>query len=414
MNKEFFKKNRAKLMENIADNSIVVLFAGKPSKKTADEAYPFTPNRNFYYATGIDEDSIILVMTKIKGRIEENLLIQKADPIMEKWVGKTISAEAAKEVSGIDTVGYIEELEGRVHRILTHPNLQNLYLDLERDNYGASLTQSQLFARDVIEKYPYVIVKNIFPLFVQLRMVKEEVEIEQIKEAIRITKSGIENLIKNAKAGMKEYEMEAYFDFVLKSNGIKDYAFKTICASGENGTVLHYSANNAEAKEGDLVLLDLGAQYGYYSADISRTFPVSGKFTERQREIYNIVLKAQMETMKVIKAGVPFAEINKTTRTVLAEGLKRIGLIKNDSELSNYYYHGVSHFLGLDTHDVGHRDIELKPGMVLTVEPGLYIAEEGIGIRIEDDVIVTESGCENLSPQIIKTVEEIEAFMAIR
>lgn len=412
MNKEFFKKNRTKLMEKVVDNSLVVLFAGKAPKKSADEAYPFTPNRNFYYVVGIDEDNIILVMTKIGGKVEETLYIQKADPVMEKWVGKTISAEEAKKVSAVENVNYIEEFETKIHRTLLNPHFENIYLDLERDNYSAALTQPQLLAKEIVEKYPYARVKNIFPLFVQLRMIKEEAEIDLIKEAISITEKGIYNLIGNAKPGMREYELEAYFDFALKTNGVKDFAFKTICASGKNGTVLHYVANNAVAQENDLVLLDLGAQYGYYNADISRTFPVSGKFTERQKEIYNIVLKAQFETMKVIKAGVPFAEINKRTRVVLAEELKKIGLIKEDSELSNYYYHGVSHFLGLDTHDVGDREVELKPGMVLTVEPGLYIAEEGIGIRIEDDVLVTEEGCENLSPQIIKTVEEIEDFMA--
>jgi Xaa-Pro aminopeptidase len=414
MNKEFFKKNRIKLMEKVENNSLVVLFSGKAPKKTADEAYSFTPNRNFYYASGIEEDNIILIMTKIGEKIEEIVYIKKADPVMEKWVGKSISTEAAREVSGIETVGYIEEFEGKMHKIFMNPNFENLYLDLERDNFEAAFTQSQLFAKDVIEKYPFVRVKNIFSLFAQLRMIKEEEEIHQIKEAIKITDDGIKSLVSNAKPGMKEYELEAHFDFVLKSCGVKDFAFKTICASGKNATVLHYSANNSEVGAADLVLLDLGAQYGYYNADISRTFPVSGKFTERQKEIYNIVLKAQLETMKVIKAGIPFAEINKTTRRVLAEELIRIGLIKEDSELSNYYYHGVSHFLGLDTHDVGDREVNIKPGMVLTVEPGLYIAEEGIGIRIEDDVLVTENGCENLSPQIIKTVEEIEAFMSKR
>jgi Xaa-Pro aminopeptidase len=412
MNKEFFKKNRDKLMEKVADNSLLVLFAGKAPKKSADEAYPFTPNRNFFYVSGIEEDKVILVMAKTGNKVEQTLYIQKADPVMEKWVGKTITENEAKETSGVENIGYIEDFEGKIHKALSSGTIENLYLDLERDNWEAALTQSQLFAKDVVEKYPYAGIKDIYPLFVELRMIKEAEEVEQIKEAIKVTDAGIKNLLKNAKAGLKEYQLEAHFDFVLKSSGIKDYAFKTICAAGKNATVLHYVDNNSVVGENDLVLLDLGAQYGYYSADISRTFPVSGKFTERQKEIYNIVLKAQLETIKVIKAGAEFQELNKTTRKVLTEELKRIGLIKEEAELSNYYYHGVSHYLGLDTHDVGSRETVLKSGMVLTVEPGLYIAEEGIGIRIEDDVVVTENGCENLSSQIIKTVEEIEAFLS--
>jgi Xaa-Pro aminopeptidase len=210
---------------------------------------------------------------------------------------------------------------------------------------------------------------------------------------------------------MMEYEVEANFDYVLKCFGVTDYAFKTIAASGVNATVLHYSQNNTKTQDGDLILFDLGAQWNYYNADITRTFPLSGKFTERQKEIYNIVLKAMDDTMAVIKPGVPFAKLNETTRASLAEGLKKIGLIKEDSELSKYYFHGVSHYLGLDTHDVGSRDTELKPGMVLTIEPGLYIEEEKIGIRIEDDVLVTEGGSENLAKDIIRTVEDIEKLM---
>jgi Xaa-Pro aminopeptidase len=247
---------------------------------------------------------------------------------------------------------------------------------------------------------------------VQLRTIKSEDEVNELKKAIKITEEGIKSLMKNAKSGIMEYQLEAHFDFVLKNSGVRDYAFKTIAASGKNATVLHYSQNNSLIGENDLVLFDLGAQWNYYNADITRTIPASGKFTERQKEIYNIVLKAQLETIKIMKPGTPFLELNKTTRKVLTEELKRINLIKEDSELSNYYYHGVSHYLGLDTHDVGDREAVLTPGMVLTVEPGLYIAEEGIGIRIEDDVLITEDGNEVLSPDIIKTVEDIETFMS--
>jgi Xaa-Pro aminopeptidase len=414
LNKDFFKKNRERLMERIEDNSIVVLFAGKAPKKSADEAYPFTPNRNFYYLTGIDEDKIILVLTKISGKLEEILFIQKADPVMARWVGETINDEQAKQVSAIENIAFLEEFETRIHRAIANSNIKRVYADLERDSWDSPQSTSEIFVKALHEKYPYVEVNNVFPMVCDLRTIKSEEEVAEIKEAIRITNEGIKNLMKNAKPGMREYEMEAYFDFALKINGVKDFAFKTIAAGGKNATVLHYVDNDSVVNDGDLVLLDLGAQHNYYNGDISRTFPVNGKFTERQKQIYNIVLKAQLETMKFIKAGVPFKEVNLTTRRVLLEELSKIGLVKDDRELSQYYFHGVSHYLGLDTHDVGSRDLDLKPGMILTVEPGLYIEEEGIGIRIEDDVLVTEDGCINLSEGIIKTVEEIEEFLSRR
>lgn len=411
MNSNVFINNRKNLMEGLKDNSVLIMFAGNAPKKSADEAYPFTPNRNFYYLTGVNEEEVILMITKRDKRVEENLFIKKADPVMEKWVGKTISVDEAKAVSGINNIKYMEDFEGTLHKFITMYDINKLYLDLERDSFNSPATKEEVFAKKLIKKYPQVKIKNVYNKICNLRVIKNEEEIEETKKAIAITKEGIESLMKNAKAGMKEYQLEAHFDFVLKTNGVKDYAFKTIAASGKNATVLHYVDNNSEIKDGDLILFDLGAQLNYYNADISRTFPVNGKFTERQKQIYNIVLKAELEVIKAIKPGLPFTELNIIARKVLGEGLKEIGLIKEDTELSNYYYHGVSHYLGLDTHDVGSREAKLEPGMVVTVEPGLYISEEGIGIRIEDDVLVTKEGSEVLSKDIIKTVEEIEAFM---
>ncbi|WP_055665307.1 aminopeptidase P family protein [Desnuesiella massiliensis] len=411
MKKKIYAENRKNLVERLKNNSILIMFAGSAPKKSADEAYPFTPNRNFYYLTGIDEEKIILMISKVNGKVEETLFIQKADPVMEKWVGKTISAEEAKEISAIEGIKHLEDFEATVHRLITTYDIERIYLDLERDRWSSANSISGEFANTIKNRYPQIKVKNIFNSICESRLIKNEEEIEEMKKAIDITKEGIESLMKNAKAGMKEYQLEAYFDFVLKTNGVKDYAFKTIAASGKNATVLHYVANNSDIKDGDLILFDLGAQLNYYNADISRTIPANGKFTERQKQIYNVVLKAELEVIKAIKPGLPFVELNNIAKKHLAEGLKELGVIEKDEELSRYYYHGVSHFLGLDTHDVGSREVELKPGMIVTVEPGLYIEEEAIGIRIEDDVLVTEESYEVLSKDIIKTVEEIEAFM---
>ena len=219
--------------------------------------------------------------------------------------------------------------------------------------------------------------------------------------------------MKNSKEGIKEYELEAYFDFVCKKNGVKDLAFKTIAAAGKNATVLHYVNNDSQLKHGDLILFDLGAQYKYYNADISRTFPVSGKFTERQKEVYNAVLRVNERVIKEMKPGISFLELNKKAKEWIAEECISLGIIKNKEEVSRYYYHSIGHSLGMDTHDIEleNRNVIFQPGMIYTVEPGIYIEEEGIGIRIEDDVLITEEGNEVLTKKMIKTVDEIEEFM---
>jgi Xaa-Pro aminopeptidase len=412
MNKKFFTVNRQKLNNVLSDNSITIFFAGQSPYKSADEKYPFTPNRNFYYLTGIDEEKIIMMMVNVDGKISEMIFIPESDPVMAKWVGETITEDEVKEVSGIEDIRFLKDFESSVASYFDRFNMENLYLDLERQEFNIMQTQSQNFARDIIKRYPYIRVKNIYHDIALLRTIKREEEIELIKKAIDITYDGIKEMWSNAKPGMKEYEVEAYFNYILKKNGVKDFAFPTIAATGKNATILHYVDNNTKTKDGELMLLDLGAQYKYYNGDISRTFPISGKFTDRQKEVYNIVLEANETVMKAVKPGITTSELQDITKRVLADGCKRIGLIKEDSELDRYYFHGVAHPLGLDTHDVGPRNIELESGMVITDEPGLYIEEEGIGVRIEDDILVTENGYVNLSAHIIKSVEEIEEFMS--
>lgn len=412
MQKDFFIKNREALYAQLEDGPLVILFAGKAPHKSADEAYRFVPNRNFYYITGIDEPNVIFTARKNGEKVEEALYIAKSDPFMEKWVGKTISNNEAAEVSGITNVLYLENFEAKVTRTLTASEVSNVYLDLERSELDTQTTKAQQFAARLQVNFPYVQLKNIYPAICRQRVYKKPEEIEKLKKAIKITQDGIRHLMKNAVPGMKEYQLEAHFDFMLNMEGVKEHAFPTIVASGKNGTVLHYDKNNAIAEDGSLVLLDLGAQFEYYNADISYTFPVNGKFTEKQKTYYNLVLKALKETTALIRPGVPFAALNEHAKKVLAEGCMETGLIKEASEISRYYYHGVSHFIGLDTHDVGdYTNLILQPGMVITVEPGIYIAEEEIGIRIEDDVLVTADGFEVLTSGIIREADEIEAFM---
>ncbi|MCJ7691225.1 MAG: aminopeptidase P family protein [Clostridiaceae bacterium] len=412
MEKELFIKNRINLSSKLEENSITLIFAGEAPYKSGDETYFFTPNRNFYYLTGIEREKMILMVVKRNGKTEETLFIEKNDPVLARWVGEKMPQADAKEISGIENIVFLNEFEGTFGSILNRVKIDSLCLDLERQEFNMLNGTPQTFAKSVMERYPYLKVKNIYHEIASLRLIKSKEEIWLIRKAIDITDSGIKELFKNAKVGMMEYELEAHFDFALKTSGVTDFAFKTIAASGKNATILHYDKNNSELQDGKLILFDLGAQYKYYNSDISRTFPVNGKFTDRQKQVYNVVLRAQEAVELIAKPGILFSVLNETAKNVLAQGCIELGLIKEASELPKYYFHGVSHYLGLDTHDVGNRDIELKKGMVLTNEPGLYIEEESMGIRIEDDLLITEDGCENLSKQIIKTVEEIEDFMA--
>ncbi|WP_242235354.1 aminopeptidase P family protein [Bacillus cereus group sp. BfR-BA-01316] len=413
MKSTVFAQNRERLTKTLPDESITILFAGQAPHMSADAHYKFVPNRNFYYLTGIDEPNVIFMLKKFGNSVEETLFIEKSDPVLEKWVGKTVSKEEAEKLSGIKKVVYLDSFEKTMTNTLFVENVKHVNLDLELREWNGTETKTLAFAKHVREQYPHITIGNVYPNICELRVFKTEEEIEIIKEAIAVTKEGIYNVLKHAKADMMEYELEAHFDFTLKSSGIKHHAFNTILASGKNATVLHYEDNDAKVDQGDLVLLDLGAQKDYYNADISYTFPASGTFSSRQKQMYNIVLKALKETTELIKPGLKFAALNEHTKKVLAEECKAIGLIQEDEELSKYYYHGVSHFLGLDTHDVGtYKERVLEEGMVITIEPGLYIEEESIGIRIEDDILITKDGYENLSKDIIRTVEEIEEFMS--
>ena len=414
MNKNIYKFNRDNLLDKIKDNSIVILFAGKAIQKTGDQTYPFIPNRNFYYLTGIKEEDHILVMTKINGVKSSKLYIKDIDLEMEKWVGKSIRKEEAEEIAAVDEVKFKSQFDGDIHGMITMKEEINLYLDLERMSANREGTISHRFANEITTKYPQVRINNVYSKIGELRLKKSQEEVDKIKKAIEITKSGIEKLMSEARVGMKEYELEAYFDFNCKVKGATGLAFTTIAAAGENATTLHYVDNNCELKENDLILFDLGAEYNCYNADISRTFPVNGKFTERQKEVYNAVLRVNEEIINLIKPVMKYKYVNEKATELIAEECIKLGLIKDKSEVRKYYYHSIGHSLGMDTHDIEtpHRDIIFEPGVVFTVEPGIYIAEEGIGIRIEDDILVTEDGVINLSSDIIKTVEEIENFMS--
>lgn len=413
MNKDTNVENRNRFIDSIEDNSIVILFAGNAPKKTGDELYSFTPNRNFYYLTGIEEEEHIVVLSKFKGIVSEKLFLKELNLAQEMWTGKTLRDFEATEVSGIKDTVYMNDFNSYINKLIKGAEEINLYLDLDRESINEVDSAANVFAMNIKNKYPQLVIKNLSSKIIPLRMIKSKEEIEEMRKAIEITINGVKSLMKNAKAGMKEYELEAYFDFSCKINGSKDFAFKTIAAAGKNATTLHYVENNSELKNNDLILFDLGAQWNYYNADITRTFPINGKFTERQKEVYEAVLKVNKAVINKLKPGVDYKELNSWATGLIADECIKLGIIKEKEEVSKYYWHSIGHNLGLDTHDVEPqgRNFIFEEGMVFTVEPGIYIGEEEIGIRIEDDVLITKDGCEVLTKDIIKEVEEIEGFM---
>jgi Xaa-Pro aminopeptidase len=413
MNKDVYIRNRSRFMETIENNSIVLLFAGKPCKKTGDELYQFTQNRNFYYLTGVQEEEHIVLLSKFKGIVSEKLFLKDLDLAKEMWNGRTLRDSEGKNISGIEDVVYMKDFNSNINRLINGCEEINLYLDLDRETVDEVDSIANIFAREIKNKYPQITTKNLSSKIGALRMIKSEQEIAEMQKAIEITIGGVKSLMKNVKVGMKEYELEAYFDFECKTKGVKDLAFRTIAAAGKNATILHYVENNSELKDGDLILFDLGAQWNLYNADITRVFPVNGKFAGRQKEVYEAVLRVNKAVIDKIKPGVDSKELNKWARDLIAEECIKLGIIKEKEEVSKYYWHSIGHNLGLDTHDLGTqgREFTFTEGMVFTVEPGIYIGEEGIGIRIEDDILVTKDGCEVLTKDMIKEVSEIEDFM---
>lgn len=413
MDKNFYIKTRKRLTNSI-DSGAVILFSGEAPVKSGDSLYDFYVNRNFFYLTGINRDKMIFALVKNGENVLETLFIPRDNGDMARWVGDNMTVDEARELSGIEDIKFIDEFDDDFSDYIYRHNVKKVFLDGDnRFNRGA-FSKALQFAENIKKSYPALLIENAEDVFASLRQIKEDEEIECIKKAISITKDGIYSMMKNVKPDMMEYEIEAYFDFELKRNGVKEPAFNTIAAGGKNAATLHYEDNNCVVKDGELILFDLGAAYNGYSADITRTFPINGKFSDEQKYFYDLVLRGQKLVIDKIRPGVPYGELNKVLRKFYVEELKKKGMVKTDSDLSEYYFHSVSHHLGLETHDVGDRNGLLKEGMVITVEPGIYIRSLGLGIRIEDDVVVTKDGCEVLSKDIIKEIDDIEKLMGGR
>ena len=414
INVETLKERRSKLLEFMPEGSFAVLLSGNPMQRTGDQHHEFVVWRNFYYFTNVSRANCALLLVKSDSGIRELLFIDEVSELEEKWSGFRMKKPDASQLSGIaeKDIHGMPNLTKILGSLMMNEGIKQGYFDLERYSFDHLDTENMIFAKEFQAKYPFIGLRNLFPTIAKMRQIKSDDEVENIRTAIQKTQLGIEAMMKVSKPGMHEYELEAHYDFTSKLNGVQEKAFNTIAASGFNATVLHYHDNNMELIDGELVLFDLGCAWNHYAADISRTFPINGKFTQRQKEVYQAVLDVEKAVIEAVKPGIKMSDLNKLAKDLLAGKCRELGLIgDNDDDVMNYYYHSIGHSLGLDTHDVGGRDLVLEPGMVLTIEPGLYIAEEAIGVRIEDDILVTVDGFENLSASIIKEIDEIEEFM---
>ncbi|MGM9626103.1 MAG: aminopeptidase P family protein [Eubacteriales bacterium] len=417
MTSEFFTGNRRRFLDKLEEGSIALLYSGVvPVKSNDQNMHPFSVNRNFYYLTGIDTENVWLVLNKSARGIEEYLFIDQPDEAIIKWNGPMLTREEAAGKSGIagNNICYMQDMDRVVARMLYDGRTLSakpvtVCFSFDRLSMHASPTRAEEYARQIREKYPAAEIRSVSSVLSSLRSVKTPEEIACIRKAGDVTIAALKQMLKTARPGEYEYQWVADYEHYVARAGMRD-GFPTIAAAGENATMLHYSVNNCIAKDGDLFLLDLGAEYAYYSSDVTRTFPVNGRFTDRQKELFCIVREAMDAARDKMRPGIPMREANQAVIDFYKKALRSAKLIRDDSEVSKYYYHGVSHSLGLDTHDPCDRTV-YEPGMVITCEPGLYVAEEGIGIRLENDILVTNDEPEDLIGNRLLDIAEIEACM---
>lgn len=400
---EVLRERRAALLARIPPGIAVIRGADERTGHEHPQASSFRQDDDFYYLTGIEIPGSWLVMFNREGAADSVVLFVPArDPSVEAWRGPQAGAgEEVARRTGVSVVQPTSKLEEFLVRLSRADELAELgTLHLLKDARSRELAQlAEAAGRSV---------NDMSAALAELRLVKDSVELERLRRAIDITVEAHGEAMKAARPGMYEYELEAVLEYVLRSRGAERLGFPSIVGSGPNSVVLHHDTNRRRMEKGDVVVVDIGAEYGYYTADLTRTFPVSGEFTRRQREVYELVLATQETVLESVRPGVTLGQLTRIARDYMREHSKDLC---GDLTCDKYFIHGLSHWLGLDVHDVGRVTTPLAPGMVLTVEPGIYLPDEQLGVRIEDDVLVTEDGHELLSAQLPRSVEEIEALM---
>ncbi|MFC4871415.1 aminopeptidase P family protein [Negadavirga shengliensis] len=418
----FYINNRKKLKDKLSSKSIAVFHSNDIMPTNADGTMRFRQNNDLFYLTGIDQEETILVVCPDfpDPAMQEILFVKKTNEKIATWEGHKLTPEEATALSGIKNVQWVSSFDGLFNTLMALS--KHVFLNTN-EHLRADVnveTRDARFIKHCRERYPLHQYHRLAPVMHKLRSVKDKKEINQMAFACGITEKGFRRVLSFVKPGVKEYEIEAEFIHEFLRNQSMGFAYQPIIASGANACVLHYIENNATCEKGDLILFDVGAEYGNYNADMSRTIPVSGKFTKRQRKVYDAVLRVQRQAITMLRPGVSIQEYHKEIGLIMESELKSLGLI-NDTDIRNqdpkwpafkkYFMHGTSHHLGLDVHDVGTMYEPIQPGMVFTVEPGIYIREENIGIRLENNIVIQEKGNLDLMKNIPIEAEEIEELM---
>jgi Xaa-Pro aminopeptidase len=422
VNPAIFIKNRERFVKEMKPDSIAVFNSNDEMPSNGDALYPFVQNSDLYWLTGINQEETMLIL--FPGNPEEKyrevLVLLRSVEIKEKWDGKRLRENEGTELSGIKTVVWLDTIDALLQ---TWVHLaDNIYLNTNENDRKSSLieTRDYRYAKQFMERFPLHKYDRSAKILKSLRAVKTPDEIEVLRKAILITNKTFKRLLSFIRPGVMEYEIEAEIMHEFLRNGSKGEAYGTIIASGDRARTLHYVSNNQQCKDGELILMDFGATYSGYNADLTRTVPVNGKFTQRQKEVYNACLHLHNYAKGLLKPGISIVEYTEKVGDEATSQFIKIGIlqesdVKNEDKQNRaykkYLYHGISHHLGIDVHDLGTRTEPIKAGMVLTVEPGIYIEEEQIGVRIENNVWITENGNIDLMKEIPVTVEEIEELM---
>jgi Xaa-Pro aminopeptidase len=417
-----FVNNRKSLTKHLKPNSLVILNANDIMPTNADGVMPFRQNNDLFYFSGIDQEEtkLIIYPDAPKNSWKEILFIKKTNEHIAIWEGQKYTQEAAQDTSGIADIYWLEEFDSILHMLMEQ--VEHVYLNSNEHIRADSPVQSRdmRFISWCKGKYPLHKYERLAPIMHQLRMIKSDIEIDLIRQACAITEKGFRRILPMIKPGIMEYEIEAELIHEFTCNRSRGFAYAPIIASGANACILHYNNNNQPCQAGTTILADFGAEYANYCSDLTRVIPVSGHFTTRQRAVYSAVLRIMQQAKKMLVPGNDLATYHQALGQIVEEELVELGLlsmedIKNqDSKIpayKKYFMHGISHHLGLDVHDVGNIYKEFKSGMVFTVEPGIYIPEEGLGMRLENDVVIRENGVEDLMAGIPLEIDEIEALM---
>lgn len=423
IDRELFIANRAKFTAQMKPNSVAIFNSNDIYPVSADSTLPFAQHRDIFYLSGADqEESILLLFPDAPyAHLREILFLRETNEHIAIWEGEKLTKERAFEVSGIRNIVWLQDFQKTLKEVMTYAD--TIYINTNEHYRSAVETQTRedRFIKWWKETYPAHKVEKSNPILQRLRSVKENQELALMQTACDITEKGFRRILNFVKPGVMEYEIEAEFAHEFLRNRSKGFAYTPIIASGANANVLHYIENNQECKAGDLLLLDVGAEYANYSSDLSRTIPVSGRFTDRQRAVYNAVLKVKNEATQLLVPGTLWKEYHVEVGKIMTSELLGLGLL-DKADVQNedpawpaykkYFMHGTSHHLGLDTHDYGLLHEPMQPNMVFTVEPGIYIPAEGFGIRLEDDVVIQASGAPfNLMRNIPIEAAEIESLM---